>query len=92
MIHLPTTETPGRRRRHIHKQARLVLPQTVLLRIVPLVFFVFPVPLIQMTAAHFSEGWFPEMWLLQVVSAAWLGLMPPPLLPPNLHKTNGGSL
>jgi hypothetical protein len=88
MIHLPTTKTESRRRRHIHKQARLVLPQTVLLRIVPLPLLAFPVPHIRTIqhraprpAAHFGEGWFPETRLCPAVSAAWLYLMPPPLIP-----------
>lgn len=93
MIHLPPTETPGRRRRHIHKQARLVLPQTVLLRIVSLTFFAFPVPHIHtiesnapLTAVHFGENCTPETRLRRAVSAAWLCLMPPPLLPQTYPK------
>jgi hypothetical protein len=81
MIHLPTTETPGRRRRHIHKQARLVLPQTVLLRIVSLRFFVLTTPLLQITETGSSclppifSDHFPETRLLQPVSVVGLSLM-----------------
>ena len=88
MIQSPTTETESRRRRHIHKQARLVLPQTVLLWIVPLVFLAFPVPHIHtiqsrapLTAAHFGGCFVPETKPCPTVLAAWLSLMPPPLIP-----------
>jgi len=101
MIHSTTTETQSRRRRHIHKQARLALPQTVLLRIVSLRFFVRLDPLIQtislpaqLTAGRFAADRLPEIRLRHAVSVAWLFLMPPP---PPLHqikipKTNGGPL
>lgn len=99
MIHPTTTETQSRWRRHIHKQARLVLPQTVLLRIVSLRFFVRLDPLNQtisllthLTAARFVVDHLPEIRLRHVVSVAWLFLMPPPLSPIKTPKTNGGSL
>lgn len=85
MIHPTTTETQSRWRRHIYRQARLALSQTVLLRVVSLRFFVHLAPFIQtiqipaqLTAGHFGVERLPEIRLRQAVSVAWLFLMPPP--------------
>jgi len=86
MIQHPTIERQSRWRRHIHKQARLVLAQTVLSRIMPLIALALPDPPIhtiqipaQRTAPYFGIDRLPEISVCGAVSIVRLSLMPPSL-------------
>ena len=86
MIQLPTTETESRWRRHIHKQMRLLLTQTVLSRIMPLIVLALSDPPIhtiqipaQRTVNYSGIKRLPKISVCGSVSIVRLSLMPPSL-------------